>query len=66
MAQKNESFPCIILSRGDFETLGYSTENVTDEQMAYVARKVGDTLMAGGGYWESIQFWAEEMECPKY
>ena len=65
MAQRKESFPCITLSRGDFEVLGYSTDNVTDEQMEKIARKIGDVMMEGGSYWDSIHYWAEEYDMPK-
>ena len=60
MAENNrkEEFTCVVLSRGDFECMGYDTSNISDEKMEYIARKIGD-LLVDDMYWEQIKAWGE-------
>lgn len=39
-----------------------AAEEITDEGMAYLARKVGDSMMEGGDYWGAIVHWYGEMQ----
>lgn len=62
MAEKTrkEEFNCVTLSRADFEDLGYDTSNISDEQMARIASRIGDTLV-DNLYWECIREWGYKM-----
>lgn len=56
--KRKEEFACVVLSRGDFECMGYDTSNISDEKMEYIARKIGD-LLVDDMYWEQIKAWGE-------
>jgi hypothetical protein len=62
--KRKEEFKCVTLSRADFEDLGYDTSNISDEQMARIAQKIGETLVENL-YWECISFWGGEANMPK-
>ena len=66
MAEKTrkEEFNCVTLSRADFEEMGYDTSNISDEQMARIAQKIGETLVENL-YWECISFWGGKANMPK-
>lgn len=57
--KRKEEFACVVLSRGDFECMGYDTNNISDEEMAHIARKIGDSIVSDS-YWELIKIFAEE------
>jgi hypothetical protein len=51
---RTKTFPCIILSRPDFEDfLGFSTKEITDKQLEIIAQKIGEKIMPE--YWDAIQ-----------
>lgn len=58
--KRKEEFNCVILSRADFEDLGYDTSNISDEQMERIASRIGDTLVENL-YWECIREWGNDM-----
>ncbi len=60
MAENNrkEEFACVVLSRGDFECMGYDTSNISDEQMQQIANQIGE-LLVDDMYWEQIKIWGE-------
>ena len=58
--KRKEEFNCVTLSRGDFEDMGYDTSNISDEQMARIASRIGDTLVENL-YWECIREWGNDM-----
>ncbi len=58
--KRKEEFNCVTLSRADFEDLGYDTSNISDEQMARIASRIGDTLVENL-YWECIREWGYNM-----
>lgn len=58
--KRKEEFNCVTLSRADFEDLGYDTSNISDEQMAQIASRIGDTLVENL-YWECIREWGNDM-----
>ena len=58
--KRKEEFNCVTLSRADFEDLGYDTSNISDEQMARIASRIGDTLVENL-YWECIREWGNDM-----
>ena len=58
--KRKEEFNCVTLSRADFECLGYDTSNISDEQMARIASRIGDTLVENL-YWECIREWGNDM-----
>ena len=58
--KRKEEFNCVILSRADFEDLGYDTSNISDEQMARIASRIGDTLVENL-YWECIKEWGNDI-----
>lgn len=62
--KRKEEFECITLSRADFEEMGYDTSNISDEQMARIAQKIGETLVENL-YWECISFWGGNANMPK-
>lgn len=61
--KRKEEFACVVLSRADFECMGYDTNNISDEEMAHIARKIGDSIVSDS-YWELIKIFAEESEMP--
>lgn len=52
---KQESFPCITLSRDDFETRGFDASGIPDDDMKQISRKIGEIVTAGGDYWLAIE-----------
>ena len=58
--KRKEEFNCVTLSRADFEDLGYDTSNISDEQMARIASRIGDVLVENL-YWECIREWGYNM-----
>lgn len=59
-----DRFKCVIASREDFDAIGYDASSLTDEQMTYIAQNIGEVLVENY-YWESLEYWAEEMNLPK-
>lgn len=57
---RKEEFNCVTLSRADFEDMGYDTSNISDEQMARIASRIGVTLVENL-YWECIREWGNNM-----
>lgn len=57
---RKETFNCVTLSRADFEDMGYDTSNISDEKMARIASRIGDTLVENL-YWECIREWGRDM-----
>lgn len=39
-------------------------EKITDESMEYLARRVGDSVIDGGDYWDAIRTWYAEISKP--
>lgn len=37
-------------------------ETLDDDDMERIARKVGDTMMEGGDYWDAIALWYHDLE----
>lgn len=60
-----ESFDVLRLSREDFEAKGFDASNVDDETMEHVARKIGDTIMDGGDFWMSVEYWGDSLNLPR-
>ena len=58
--KRKEEFACVVLSRGDFECMGYDTSNISDAQMERIASRIGDTLVENL-YWECIREWGNDM-----
>ena len=52
---KQESFPCILLSRDDFEARGFDASGIPDDKMEHISRKIGEIVTAGGDYWLAIE-----------
>lgn len=48
------------VSRVDFEGRGYKSDKLTDADMLHIADKMSDNYVEFGGFWEDIDFWAEE------
>ena len=59
-----DRFKCVIASKEDFKSIGYDALSLTDEQMADIAQNIGEVLVENY-YWESLEYWAEEMNLPK-
>ena len=59
-----ESYPVVCMSKDDLEDKGFDTSNVTENEMEYMARKMGDTLVEEL-YWETLVFWAEQVDIPR-
>jgi len=56
-----KEFPITSLSRADFIDAGYNKNLVmaiTDDEMQYVARKIGDAIM--DTFWIALEYQAEE------
>lgn len=56
--KRKEEFACVVLSRGDFECMGYDTSKISDEQMQRIANQIGE-LLVDDMYWEQIKVWGE-------
>jgi hypothetical protein len=61
---KRESFPCVTLSRADFNERHFDTSNISDEQMERIASKIGDTLTENL-YWDCIETLGESEQMPR-
>ena len=59
-----DSFKSLMVSRGDFNAVGYDASSLSDEQMTNIALNIGEAL-AGDAYWEHLEYWANEMNLPK-
>ena len=55
-----EFFVITSISRDDLESLGYKTENITDEEMEKLAKKMADDYLEQM-YWLSMDILAESM-----
>lgn len=53
-------FVITSVSRDDFEGRGYKSDKLTDADMLHIADKMSDNYVEFGGFWENIDFWAEE------
>jgi hypothetical protein len=47
--------------QGDSEALALAVEAASEDEIGQIARKLGDALMNGGGYWESLPQVAENI-----
>lgn len=56
-------YESVVVSREDFEEIGFDTSNITDNEMARIASKIGDSLVEGD-YWELIREWAYNYKMP--
>jgi hypothetical protein len=54
---KKDRFDCVIASREDLDAIKGS-KSLTDSEMSWIARKVGEGLVENGGYWELMQKYA--------
>ena len=52
-------FNAVVVSREDFEDMGYNSLKVDDDKMAHIAKKIGDRLVEGD-YWELIKLFGDE------
>ena len=52
-------FSAVVVSREDFEDMGYNSLKVDDDKMAHIAKKIGDRLVEGD-YWELIKLFGDE------
>lgn len=59
-----ESFVIAHVSRADLEGIGYDTSKVSDEDMEYLARKLGDDY-CDQLFWSSLPIIADYLEIPK-
>lgn len=46
-------FNAVVVSREDFEEMGYDTHKINDDKMAHIAKKIGDNLVENL-YWDLI------------
>ena len=61
--ERAEFFNCVRLTRDDFKEVGFDAETLTDAQMDYFARKVGESCMEQ--FWASLEYFAEYCGLPK-
>lgn len=59
-----DSFIISLVSRADLEVIGYDTSEVSDEDMEYLARKLGDDYCEQL-FWSSLPIIADHLEIPK-
>lgn len=57
-------YPVVCLSKDDLEAKGFNTTDVTDNQMEYMAKKIGDNMVEQL-FWETLVCWAEYMDIPR-
>lgn len=57
---RKEFFPVTSISRDDLASLGYKTEDITDEQMEQLARKMANDYLEQL-YWTSMDIIAEDL-----
>ena len=60
-----EFFPITSISRDDLAMLGYKTENITDEEMTILAKKMSNDYL-NQMYWLSMDIIAEDMGFEKH
>ena len=53
-------FNAVVVSREDFEEMGYDTHKISDDKMAHIASKIGDRLVEDN-YWELIKMFGDEL-----
>ena len=51
---KRETFDCVTLSRADFEERHFITRDISNEQMAHIAQKIGN-MLTEQLYWDCIE-----------
>ena len=61
---KRESFPCLTLSRADFEERHFITRDISNEQMAHIAQKIGN-MITEQLYWDCIETLGESEQMPR-
>ena len=61
---KKESFPCVTLSRADFEERHFITRDISNEQMAHIAQKIGN-MLTEQLYWDCIETLGESEQMPR-
>ena len=61
---KKESFPCLTLSRADFEERHFITRDISNEQMAHIAQKIGN-MITEQLYWDCIETLGESEQMPR-
>lgn len=50
----DDHYNAVVVSREDFEDMGYDTKRFSDDQMAKIASKIGDNLVENL-YWDLIR-----------
>jgi len=62
-SEKEGYYAITHLHREDIATrLGQDQADLlTDEDMAYIARKMGDAYVGHGGFWEDLEFFVEDV-----
>ena len=61
---KRESFPCLTLSRADFEERHFITRDISNEKMAHIAQKIGN-ILTEQLYWDCIETLGESEQMPR-
>lgn len=59
-----ESFIIAHVSRADLEFIGYDTSEVSDEDMKYLAKKLGNDYL-DQLFWSSLPIIVDYLEIPK-
>lgn len=58
-------FVITCLSREDIKVQGYNPDELTDKDMQYFADKMCDNFIEYGGYWDTLDYLANEVfNCP--
>lgn len=60
-----DEFLVTSVAREDFESKGYDASGLTNEQMENIAGHLGEAYCEYGGFWENIDYWAEEYNLPR-
>ena len=53
-------FNAVVVSREDFDDMGYNSLKVDDDKMAHISKKIVDRLVEGD-YWELIKMFGDEL-----
>lgn len=59
---EKDTFACINLTRADIalKTNNPRAYGISDDDMEYMARKIGDNLIDGGDYWLAVEHYGNE------
>lgn len=60
-----EFFVVTRVSRDDLQERGYATEHLTDDAMRMIAKKMGESYVGSGQFWDDVDNVCDGLEMEK-